>query len=78
MDKVDGDRDIIAKAICLQIEVAVLKRRRRLLLEELFRQYIEGEVEPRKRRKPRNQSSDDKRVEEGTAQKAMSEKSDDD
>lgn len=35
-----------------KVQLAVLKKEKRLLLDELHRQHMEGEVEPKKRFKP--------------------------
>ena len=42
---------LLSKIIELKIEVFTLKEKRRLLLEELYRQFFEGEKEPKKRKR---------------------------
>ncbi len=34
-----------------KIQLAILNRKKRLLVEELHRQYLEGEIDPKKRTK---------------------------
>jgi hypothetical protein len=42
---------LLSKIIELKIEVFTLKEKKRLLLEELYRQFFEGEKEPKKRKR---------------------------
>ena len=42
---------MLSKIIELKIEVFTLKEKKRLLLEELYRQFFEGEKEPKKRKR---------------------------
>lgn len=42
---------LLSKIIDLKIEVFTLKEKKRLLLEELYRQFFEGEKEPKKRKR---------------------------
>lgn len=44
--------DILKQVLVAKTELAFLKRKRRLLLEEIHRQCLEGELEPKKRYKP--------------------------
>ena len=49
-DLVDNDR-LLHEVIEMKIQVAALKLKKRLLLEELYRQFFEGEKEPKKRKR---------------------------
>ena len=49
-DLVDHDR-LLHEVIEMKIQVAALKLKKRLLLEELYRQFFEGEKEPKKRKR---------------------------
>eukprot|EP00981_Chlorochromonas_danica_P000975 scaffold233_cov174-Ochromonas_danica.AAC.15 len=44
--------EIFKQVLLAKFKLATLKRKRRLLLEELHRQCLEGELEPKKRLKP--------------------------
>jgi hypothetical protein len=45
------NQDLIKKVLAAKTEVALLRRRKRVLLEEVHRQCLEGELDPRKRQK---------------------------
>ena len=48
----EGDNDqLMCKLIEKKIEIAELKLKKRVLLEELYRQFFEGEKEPKKRKR---------------------------
>ena len=40
---------LVEDIISLKVENTLLKRKRRLIIEELYRQFVEGEVEPKRR-----------------------------
>lgn len=44
--------DLLKQVMSAKLKLAMLKRKRRLLLEEMHRQCLEGELEPKKRLKP--------------------------
>jgi hypothetical protein len=44
-----NSKELIDTILLAKADVAILKRKKRLLLEELHRQYLEGELDPRKR-----------------------------
>lgn len=52
-DPVDvGDGDLLlSRTIEIKIEIFMLKQKKRFLLEELYRQFFEGEKEPKKRKR---------------------------
>ena len=45
------DDQILCEIIEKKIQIAELKLKKRLLLEELYRQFFEGEKEPKKRKR---------------------------
>ncbi len=49
---IDSLANLTEELINAKVQLAVLKKEKRLLLDELHRQYMEGEVEPKKRFKP--------------------------
>ena len=42
---------LLRKTIEIKIEIFMLKQKKRFLLEELYRQFFEGEKEPKKRKR---------------------------
>ena len=46
-----GDDRLLHEVIEIKIQVAALKLKKRVLLEELYRQFFEGEKEPKKRKR---------------------------
>lgn len=48
-DTASANKDLTEQIVVVKTEIALLKRKRRLLLEELHRQYLDGEIEPKKR-----------------------------
>lgn len=69
-DTVSANKDLTEQIVVVKTEIALLKRKRRLLLEELHRQYLDGEIEPKKRIKMIND-----RLKKRSDSKAVSSKS---
>jgi hypothetical protein len=44
--------DLTKQVIIAKVELSILKKRKKLLLEEIHRQCLEGELDPKKRLKP--------------------------
>ena len=49
---------LLRKTIEIKIEIFMLKQKKRFLLEELYRQFFEGEKEPKKRKRRELKSLD--------------------
>lgn len=49
MDILDPKMKLVADIINCKLEILLLKKKRRILTEELFRQHVEGEFEPIRR-----------------------------
>lgn len=49
--EIRDDDQLLQDVIRLKIEITELKFKKRVLLEELFRQFFEGEKEPKKRKR---------------------------
>ena len=47
-----GELDLTAELLRNKMKIALLRKKRRILLEELHRQCLEGELDPKKRMKP--------------------------
>lgn len=46
------DKELLLKIFEIKVRHAKLQKKRRILLEELHRNYLEGEIDPKKRMKP--------------------------
>jgi hypothetical protein len=46
-----SDEKLLSDTIEVKIEVFILKQKKRLLLEEIYRHFFEGEKEPKKRKR---------------------------
>jgi hypothetical protein len=46
------DDELLKQVLKAKLQLAFLRKKRRVLLEELHRQCLEGELEPKKRLKP--------------------------
>ena len=51
VDTASANKDLAEQIVVVKTEIALLQRKKRLLLEELHRQYLDGEIEPKKRMK---------------------------
>jgi hypothetical protein len=51
VDTAIANKDLAEQIVVVKTEIALLQRKKRLLLEELHRQYLDGEIEPKKRMK---------------------------
>lgn len=51
VDTASANKDLTEQIVVVKTEIALLQRKKRLLLEELHRQYLDGEIEPKKRMK---------------------------
>ena len=51
VDTANANKDLAEQIVVVKTEIALLQRKKRLLLEELHRQYLDGEIEPKKRMK---------------------------
>jgi hypothetical protein len=49
VDTASANKDLTEQIVVVKTEIALLQRKKRLLLEELHRQYLDGEIEPKKR-----------------------------
>lgn len=70
VDTVSANKDLTEQIVVVKTEIALLQRKKRLLLEELHRQYLDGEIEPKKRMKMVND-----RLKKRSESKAVSSKS---
>lgn len=50
-NSVDVKKALLADLVKCRVELAHYKRKKRILLEEIHRQYLEGELDPKKRAK---------------------------
>ena len=48
---IETNQDLIREVLKAKAEVAILKKKRRLLIVEIHRQFLEGELEPKRRAK---------------------------
>lgn len=46
-----SDENLLSNTIEIKVQVFFLKQKKRLLLEELYRHFFEGEKEPKKRKR---------------------------
>lgn len=53
-EKESESSKLMKRIVKAKVELTMLKQKRRLLLEEIHRQFLEGELEPKKRLKPFN------------------------
>ena len=51
VDTASANKDLTEQIVVVKTEIVLLQRKKRLLLEELHRQYLDGEIEPKKRMK---------------------------
>jgi len=65
IDTACTNKDLTEEIAVVKSEIALLQRKKRLLLEELHRQYLDGEIEPKKRMKMVND-----RLKKGSESKA--------
>ena len=70
VDTASANKDLTEQIVVVKTEIVLLQRKKRLLLEELHRQYLDGEIEPKKRMKMVND-----RLKKQSESKAVSSKS---
>jgi len=64
----DYEKQLLTQIIFTKFEISVLSRRKRFLLEQLFKQCIENETEPkRKRRTKSHNAEEEERTEKAEA-----------
>lgn len=68
----DECRSLVEEIVKTKLECLLLKRKKRLLMEELYRQFLEGEVDPKKRIKRASEPPVSEKEKEKPAKKLKS------